>query len=500
MSDYLMIKGNTVVGGYTGIQLSGKDFASSSTDSTEKLRYPTIWNNTIQDFYAFGIGLNYTHGAVLSGNSISRPTRTNSGTDSQTPAGISILSGSVDFKVEKNRIFDFAGGGGDAFTSIARGIYVSGTGTALTSGTIQNNLIYGLDNDHSANGMQINSWSALPINIYHNTVVFDQSSGTTVSPPSGYHTNAINFGGGTTAQSNINVMNNIFFLRRDGDISKRIYRFSNDNSTINSNYNVYFIDGLTQGVTEFAAYGTSPTYADLAAWQATGQDANSIVADPQFTDPSTGNFLPTNASIIGSALNTPDVGVIDDILGLIRNTNPDPGAYEMDPCTLPVAGFSASQTELDVTFTNSTTGATTYWWDFGNGDTSVTQSPSYSYATAGTYTVTMIAGNDCGLDTATQEVTVIVGVEELGNNFNAVLFPNPSNGAFTLSFSIYETQQLQIDLVDVTGRVLNAVANKTFIAGNHSLLLNANDVSNGMYSLVVRSENGMVTVPIAIVR
>ncbi len=63
-----------------------------------------------------------------------------------------------------------------------------------------------------------------------------------------------------------------------------------------------------------------------------------------------------------------------------------------------------------LTFTNTSTNSTYYYWDFGaagNGDTSHLFSPTYTYNTAGTYTVKLIVnkGYPCA-DTATSIVTV----------------------------------------------------------------------------------------------
>jgi hypothetical protein len=67
----------------------------------------------------------------------------------------------------------------------------------------------------------------------------------------------------------------------------------------------------------------------------------------------------------------------------------------------PVASFTASATSgtapLTVQFTDTSTQSPTSWqWDFGNGSTSTQQNPSVTYATEGTYTVTMRASNAAG--------------------------------------------------------------------------------------------------------
>lgn len=67
-----------------------------------------------------------------------------------------------------------------------------------------------------------------------------------------------------------------------------------------------------------------------------------------------------------------------------------------------------------VTFLNSTlTGnpLTTYIWDFGDGGTSTQTNPSHTYASNGTYTVSLIAnGNGCGTDTIVQSNYVTIAL------------------------------------------------------------------------------------------
>lgn len=69
--------------------------------------------------------------------------------------------------------------------------------------------------------------------------------------------------------------------------------------------------------------------------------------------------------------------------------------------TKPVAAFTMSDTFsvclplLDV-FTNHSTGATSYTWDFGDGNTSVLTSPTNLYSIPNLYTVTLVAINPWG--------------------------------------------------------------------------------------------------------
>jgi PKD repeat protein len=74
--------------------------------------------------------------------------------------------------------------------------------------------------------------------------------------------------------------------------------------------------------------------------------------------------------------------------------------------TTPSTGFLTATNGLTATFTNTSTDATSYAWDFGDLGVSTEANPTHNYASDGTYTVTLSATNACGTTTKTQIVTV----------------------------------------------------------------------------------------------
>lgn len=75
--------------------------------------------------------------------------------------------------------------------------------------------------------------------------------------------------------------------------------------------------------------------------------------------------------------------------------------------TTPTAGFTSSVNGTNATFTNTSTNATSYSWNFGDGGNSTAANPTHNYATDGVYTVVLSATNGCGTVTSTQTVTIV---------------------------------------------------------------------------------------------
>jgi len=106
----------------------------------------------------------------------------------------------------------------------------------------------------------------------------------------------------------------------------------------------------------------------------------------------------------------------------------------------PIAQFSLSQNEAEISFTNTSELAGSYFWDFGDGTTSSLSEPNpYTYSSSGTYTVVLEATNGCDTATFSEEVEIMLtSIDELSPNWSIDIFPNPNNGQFTLSMNNLE--------------------------------------------------------------
>jgi len=87
----------------------------------------------------------------------------------------------------------------------------------------------------------------------------------------------------------------------------------------------------------------------------------------------------------------------------------------------PVAGFAADSLVClgdSILFTNNSTGATSYSWDFGDSTFSAAANPTHVYDSTGTYMVILIADNSCTSDTVMQAITVVDSAITANFNFS----------------------------------------------------------------------------------
>lgn len=118
-------------------------------------------------------------------------------------------------------------------------------------------------------------------------------------------------------------------------------------------------------------------------------------------------------------------------------------------------GFTFAINGDTVQFTNTSTGASSYTWNFGDGNTSNDFSPTHVYDTSGTFNVSLIVQDGICVDTIYQTIT-IVGVEEYDNPLHFSVYPNPS---FSTNVQFVTTEQgfYQLKITDYTGKLIDNI-------------------------------------------
>ena len=164
-------------------------------------------------------------------------------------------------------------------------------------------------------------------------------------------------------------------------------------------------------------------------------------------------------------LNTWDVtnDIISGQSSTLVYSNPAGSSYKTTLATLkvkyvtpPVAAFTATPTSgdspLDVKFTDESAGSPTSWaWDFNNDGNvdSTEQSPSYTYTSAGIYSVTLTVTSAGGTDSETKTDYITVSSPETPDTTkpvieSVVLFPANTTAGSTIEIKVSATDDVEV--------------------------------------------------------
>lgn len=150
---------------------------------------------------------------------------------------------------------------------------------------------------------------------------------------------------------------------------------------------------------------------------------------------------------------------------------------------LPIANFNYSGGGT-INFTNTSINGTTYFWDFGDGNTSIQQNPNNTYTLSNTYSVKLItfSMDNCFSDTTIQNVNVIIsGIEDINTKKEISIYPNPGTDFIQLKTNL---KYASILIMDVTG--------KTIISSNYNTSIDISNLTKGIYFIKIIGEKKFV--------
>lgn len=129
-----------------------------------------------------------------------------------------------------------------------------------------------------------------------------------------------------------------------------------------------------------------------------------------------------------------------------------------------------------------------YTWDFGDGYTnSTTLTPTHTFATSGTYDVTLtVYETACGSwDTLTQQVSYFIGTDELG--ISAAAFPNPTTGVVNIVANNMGEFTGVLKVYNVLGQLITE-SNVSAANGDLNHKLDLSGLAKGLYTIVLTNE------------
>lgn len=275
---------NEILNGFAGIV-----WESNSSNSKPGL---TVTNNTFSN-YRYGILIDYATDLVITGNTIANnPSNFNTA----QLKGIECFRCEDDLNISGNTIILM-----DGTSNYGIDLQAS-LGSSNAIGLVANNMVIvgGTGTSHAINSGSLTSYK----NYYHNSCY---TTGTNPTSSSAFYLNGSN---------NINIINNAFFGTNGNAIE-----VLTTSGVLTSDYNLLYSTGPYVGKWS----SDQVTFADYQT--ASGVDANSVSADPEF---SSGTDLHISSTSPANGMALTGLGISTDIDGDVRDvSNPDIGADEV---------------------------------------------------------------------------------------------------------------------------------------------------------------------------
>ncbi len=386
------------------------------------------------------------------------------GTTTHTTTGVftDVITGSngCDSTVTTNLTVSPAITGSQTVTVCAGGSVTVGTNTYSTTGTYNDLYVGG-----AANGCD----STYVTNL-------------TVSPAiTGSQTLTVCAGGsvtvGTTTHSTTGVFTDVLLAANGCD------------STVTTNLTVSPAITGSQTVTVCAGgsvtvgtntYSTTGTYNDLyVAGAANGCDSTyvtNLTVSPAITGSQTVTVCAGGSVTVGTNTYS-TTGTYNDLY-IGGAANGCDSTYVTNLTVLGALDLSTSVVANVITATSST--ATYQWLDCDNGNAIIVGETAQSFtATAsGNYAVIVTEAGTCS-DTSACVNVIVTGIASNAAQVVSI-YPNPSNGVFTLNISNALSNQVVISIMDIQGKIVYSESDKN-VSAQYNKQINLTNLAKGIY-------------------
>ena len=190
---------------------------------------------------------------------------------------------------------------------------------------------------------------------------------------------------------------------------------------------------------------------------------------------------------LGTSTTRPDL-TITIPAGTCANAVPAAVAFVRDTSTASAAFTTSWLNSFQYRFDGTASFADQYTWDFGDGYTNTsTLTPTHTFATSGTYDVTLtVYESTCETwDTLTQQVNYFIGTDELG--IAAAAYPNPTTGIVNIVANNMGDFTGVVKVYNVLGQVVYE-SNVRAANGDLQHQLDLSGLAKGLYTVVLTDE------------
>jgi hypothetical protein len=142
------------------------------------------------------------------------------------------------------------------------------------------------------------------------------------------------------------------------------------------------------------------------------------------------------------------------------------------------------------------TAGTPYTYTFSG----ITLDPSWK--TANMKAIVLLINSADGSVLNTESVKISnASVADIASGINSLeVYPNPASQTATTSFSIDEQSKVKIEVVDMMGKVVKTIAEKTLNAGSYEVPTSVADIASGLYMIKVSTDKGTISERLSVVK
>jgi hypothetical protein len=132
-----------------------------------------------------------------------------------------------------------------------------------------------------------------------------------------------------------------------------------------------------------------------------------------------------------------------------------------------------------------------YEWYFNGAKIPNTDQYFYVPSEPGLYQVRVY--NEDGCSTISEEVDVIIGIEDVLDGVSLQMHPNPSSGLVVLEVNATVQDAIHLAVYDASGRLLLSKNSLDIRPGQQSIELDVSGLSSGFYLLKLHNHKGQVS-------
>ncbi len=158
--------------------------------------------------------------------------------------------------------------------------------------------------------------------------------------------------------------------------------------------------------------------------------------------------------------------------------------------TIAEANFSYLANQRVVNFTDASSGATSWLWNFGDGNTSIQQNPTHTYTQNGNYIVTLTINGGTCVHSDTLAVAMTSFSQDLENENSVSILPNPTSGVTYLCLDQTVARAVDVQVISIDGRIL---LKAQIDEGQSRTVVDISCLPNAMYYVRIQSDDRTVT-------